>query len=339
MASLSLDVNFGQGRPAETPNEAAELERAGFDGLWTLESARDPFLPIAAAVARTSRCLFGTGIAVAFARSPLTVAMQANDLQEASAGRFILGLGSQVRAHIERRFSTAWSHPAARMREYVLAVRAVWRAWHEGERLDFRGRFYTHTLMTPAFSPPPNPHGPPPIYLAAVGEQMVVATGEVADGLACHPLQTRAYLEQAMLPALKRGRARAAPPPQEFTLSVSVLVATGASGDELDRAVAAVRRQIAFYGSTPAYAPVLACHGLDKLHQGLHRLSRQGEWDAMAAQIDDSTLELFAVVARPAEVRRAIEARYGELADRVTISTPYPVAASTLGEVAASGHQ
>ncbi len=328
---LPLDANFGQRGVAAAADEAAELERAGFDGLWTLEQIHDPFLPIATASTATERCILGTGIAVALARSPMTVALQSHDLHAASGGRFVLGLGSQVKPHIERRFSMPWSRPAARMREYVQALRAIWSAWNDGRPLDFRGEFYKHTLMTPAFSPHPSSHGPPPVYLAAVGETMVKVADEVADGLLCHPLLTPGYLKGTIIPAIKRRKAGDA---GEFTLSASVLVASGSVEQELESAIEAVRRQIAFYGSTPAYAQVLADAGRSELHGELHRLSREGQWDAMTATVDDETLALFAVVGRPEEVRVAIEERYGTLADRVTLSTPYPISVQTLTAIA-----
>lgn len=329
----ALDANFGQRGLTTTAEEAAELESAGFDGLWTLEQIHDPFLPIVAASAVTERCLLGTGIAVALARSPMTVALQSHDLQVASAGRFVLGIGSQVKPHIERRFSMPWSRPAARMREYVLALRAIWSAWNDGRPLDFRGDFYTHTLMTPAFSPPPSPFGAPPVHLAAVGAAMVEVAGEIADGLLCHPLLTPRYLEGTILPAVGAGRERAVSE-RGFTVNASAMVATGSDGPEFESAITAVRRQIAFYGSTPAYAPVLADAGRSELHAELHSLSREGQWDAMTAAIDDDTLELFAVVARPDEVRAAVEERYDGFADRVTLSTPYPISVKTLIVVA-----
>jgi probable F420-dependent oxidoreductase len=330
----ALDANFGQRGLSDAPEEARRFESAGFDGLWTLENVHDPFLPIAAAIPTTEHCLLGTGIAVALARSPMTVALQSHDLQSASGGRFALGLGSQVKPHIERRFSMPWSHPAARMREYVLALRAIWSAWNDHEPLSFRGDFYTHTLMTPAFSPAPSEFGPPPVHLAAVGAAMVRVAGEVADGLICHPLLSTSYLEGRILPAIVEGRERAGAA-REFTVNASALVATGSEGEELESAVAAVRSQVAFYGSTPAYEPVLADAGRAELHRRLHSLSREGRWDAMGDAVDDDTLELFAVVGGPREIRDAVERRYGKLADRVTLSTPYPISLDTLAAVAA----
>jgi probable F420-dependent oxidoreductase len=193
----------------EVGARARELEAVGYDGLLTAETAHDPFLPIAIAAGHTERIELGTGIAVAFARTPMVTAYVANDLQRASNGRFILGLGSQIKPHIEKRFSMPWSRPAARMREYVLALRAIWASWNEGERLDFRGDFYRHSLMTPFFSPPPNPHGAPKVFLAAVGEKMTEVAGEVADGIIVHGFTTERYVREVTLPAIERGLAKA----------------------------------------------------------------------------------------------------------------------------------
>jgi probable F420-dependent oxidoreductase len=248
---------------------------------------------------------------VAFARNPMTVAQVADDLHRLSKGRFILGLGPQVRAHIERRFAMPWSRPVARMREFVLALRAIWASWESGEPLRFEGEFYRHTIMGPNFDPGPTGYGPPPVYLAAVGPQMTAAAAEVADGLLCHPLATPAYLSAVTLPAL--GGAR------DAVVVASVLAATGADEAALAASRQNVRRKIAFYAATPAYRPILDLHGLGDLQPELNDLARQGRWDEMAGHVDDTVLERFAVVGRPRDIGRTVRERFTGLADRVTI--------------------
>src|SRR5664280_1298444 len=258
------------------------LEESGVDGVWSSETARDPLLPLAAAAVGTASARLGTAITVAFARSPMTLAYTANDLQQASAGRMVLGLGSQVRAHIARRFSMPWGKPVPQMREYVAALRAIWRAWNEQSALRFEGEYYRHTLMTPVFSPPPNPFGPPPIVLAAVGPSMTRLAGQVADGLLVHPFSTERYLREVTLPAFAAGLERAGRPRSEVEVIHPgfVVVRTGRGDDE--SRIEAVRSQVAFYGSTPAYRSVLDLHGWGDLADELNRLSLSPDparWD------------------------------------------------------------
>lgn len=301
-----------------TPNGigaiAKRAEDRGYDGFWLAETRHDPFLALSGAAAATGRIELGTAIAVAFARNPMTVATAANDLQLLSGGRFNLGLGSQVEAHITKRFSMPWSRPAARMREFVLAVRAIWRAWETSERLAFRGEFYRHTLMTPVFDPGPNPHGNPPIYLAGVGELMTEVAGEVADGFLCHNFTTGRYLREVTLPALDRGRGKAGKTLAGFEISRPVFVAT--TSEE----IADVKRQIAFYGSTPAYRPVLALHGWGELHDELHRMSRRQQWAQMSELITDEVLNEFAVVGTRDEVTAALLDGFGDGVTRLAPS-------------------
>src|SRR5438445_2014717 len=203
-------IGFGAGFGIEHAAAAArEAEVAGYDGVWTAETSHDPFFPLLIAAEHTERIELGTGIAVAFARNPMTLANVGNDLQQFSKGRFVLGLGSQIKPHIEKRFSMPWSHPAPRMRELILAMRAIWDCWNNGTKLDFRGDFYSHTLMTPFFNPGPNPYGPPKVFLAAVGDKMTEVAGEVCDGLLVHGFTTERYLREVTLPALDRGLAKA----------------------------------------------------------------------------------------------------------------------------------
>jgi probable F420-dependent oxidoreductase len=288
---------------------AGDLERDGYDGGWTAETSHDPFLPLLLAAEHTSRLQLGTNIAVAFARNPMIVANVGWDLQAYSKGRFILGLGTQIQPHIEKRFSMPWSHPAPRMREFIAALHAIWSAWREGTKLRFEGDFYTHKIMTPMFTPEPQPYPAPKIFLAAVGEAMTEMCGEVADGHLGHPMVSKRYLEEVTLPALLCGMERAGRARSGFEVSVEVMVATGESDAELETATAAVRKQIAFYGSTPAYRKVLELHGWGDLHDELNRLSKQGEWATMGSLIDDEMLGAFAVVGPAAEVGAALASR------------------------------
>ena len=321
-----MKVDGGLSGLEQAGDTARAQETAGYDGTWTAEMGHDPFLPILPAAAATGRIQLGTGIAVAFARSPMTVAYTANDLQAASGGRFILGLGSQVKAHVEKRFSMPWSHPAARMREFVLALRAIWAAWDTGSRLDFRGDFYTHTLMTPFFSPGPNPHGPPKVFVAAVGERMAEVAGEVADGLLVHPFTTLRYLREVTIPAVEAGLARAGRSRADFELSCPLFVVLD------DQGAAFVRQQIAFYGSTPAYKPVLDLHGWGDLQPRLNTLSKQGAWAEMATLVDDEVVDAFAIVSPADALAPAILDRFAGVIDRVSFYGP--VAAGPGGEAA-----
>ena len=299
---------------------AVAAERIGHDGWWATETQIDPFLACAVAAERTERIEIGTGIAVALARNPMTVALQANDLQVVSAGRFVLGLGSQVKPHITNRYSMPWSKPAARMREFVLAIRAIWSAWVTGDRLAFRGEFYRHTLMTPFFDPGPNPYGNPPIMLAGVGPLMTEAAGEVADGLLCHPFSTERYLREVTIPAVQRGRAKAGKTLAGFQITGPSMIVVGDTEAELAAGAQSVSEQIAFYGSTPAYRGVLELHGWGELHEELNRMAARGEWDGMAAAVDDEVLRTFAIIGTPEQAVAEIERRYGDLVTRITLA-------------------
>jgi probable F420-dependent oxidoreductase len=313
-------VGFDLANAAATAKEA---EDAGYDGVWSAETSHDPFFPLLLAAEHTERVELGTGITVAFPRSPMHLANIGWDLQNFSRGRFLLGLGSQIRAHIEKRFSATWSSPANRMRELVLAMRAIWSSWQEGTKLDFRGDFYSHTLMTPFFNPGPNPYGTPKVFLAAVGERMTEVAGEVCDGLLAHGFTTEAYLREVTLPALERGLAKAGKRRSEFQISCPTFVITGTNEQEYENADKGVRQQIAFYGSTPAYKGVLEKHGWTDLQPELNRLSKQGEWVQMGTLITDDVVDAFAVRGEPEDIPRLILARYGDVIDRVTFYTPY----------------
>jgi probable F420-dependent oxidoreductase len=329
-APFLLDVGGDPGTdPLALARRAAEAEAEGFDGIGAAETRHDPFLALALAARETSSVELLTTIAVAFARSPMTVAQSAFDLQAISGGRFLLGLGSQVQPHIERRFSMPWSRPAARMAEFVRAVRAIWTTWQTGEPLRFRGEFYTHTLMTPFFSPPPLPSGPPPLWLAAVGERMTEVAGEVADGLHAHSFTTHRYLTEVSLPALRRGAGTAGRDAGALGIGLPSLIAVGDDQAALDTALTATRGQIAFSGSTPASLPVLAAHGWEGLHERLHQASRRGEWTEMAAMVPDEVVAAFAVVGTGEEVARGLRERWGGLVTRLSFSAGYPIAPET----------
>jgi probable F420-dependent oxidoreductase len=322
-----VDAPFGMEFTLDAAGRTArEAEAAGYDGLWSLEAAHDPFLPLLLSAEHTERIALGTGIAVAFARNPMNLAYIADDLQRFSQGRFILGLGSQIKPHITRRFSMPWSAPAARMREMVMAIRAIWRCWETGARLEFEGDFYSHTLMTPLFSPGPNPYGNPRIFVAAVGERMTGVAAEVADGLLVHGFTTARYLREVTTPRLVEGLDRAGRRRADFTVTYPGLIATGSTPERIDAAKDAIRGQIAFYGSTPAYRPVLDLHGWGDVADELHRLSRRNEpqaWLEMASIITDDILEAFAVVAEPDAVAAEVRTRFDGLVDRFSFYTPY----------------
>src|ERR1700756_4261998 len=308
---------------ARVPEAACELEQGGYDAVWTAETSHDPFLPLLLAAEHTENLGLGTAITVAFARSPMTTANTAWDLNSYSRGRFMLGLGSQIKPHIEKRFSMPWSHPAPRMKEYISAMRAIWDNWQNGTKLDFRGDFYTHTLMTPFFSPGPNEYGPPKVLLAAVGELMTEVAGEVADGVLIHGLTTERYVKEVTLPAIERGLAKAGRSRADFEVSGPLFVVTGTNEKEFATAKQAVQQQIAFYGSTPAYRPVLELHGWGDLQPELNRLSKQGEWVKMGELIDDDVLNAFAVVAEPDGIAPELVKRYSGVVDRCSFYAPY----------------
>lgn len=320
-----IEIGARDASPEGAEKAARFAAENGFGGLQLTETQHDPFIGCALAARearRTGRGLrVSTAIAVAFARNPMTVAMAANDVHLAAEGRFALGLGSQVQAHIEKRFSMPWSAPAPRMREFIGAVRAIWRAWETGERLAFRGEHYQHTLMSPVFDPGPNPHGNPPIWLAGVGTAMTRLAGEAADGFVAHAFTTREYLSEVSLPALVAGRARSElAQPVELIALPFVIVGQDAAARAAQEA--AVRQQIAFYGSTPAYRPVMELHGWGEIADRLHDASRRGEWREMAGLLTDDMLDAFAIAGTPAEVRERLQARFAGLAHTVCVNAP-----------------
>ncbi len=318
----TIDIAF-HGDPAGLPAIAAEAQRRGVGGLFVAEATHDPYVSLALAATATSSLRIGTSVAVAFARTPMATAYSAWDVQRLSGGRLVLGLGSQIRPHITRRYAMPWSHPSARMAEYVAALRAIWDSWQHGTPLDFRGEYYEHTLMPPLFAPGPIGAGPPPVWLAAVGPRMLHVAGLVADGVICHPLLSRSYLESVVLPKVADGRAAGGRAAEPFTVTTLCLVATGRNEDELAAAVAGVRRQIGFYASTPAYLPVLEHHGWSGLHEEAHLLTKAERWDELGRIIDDDVLAAFAVVGDREAARQGLRERFAGLAERTMPSMPY----------------
>ena len=321
---MKVDARLSFTNLREIPDLARAVEAAGFDGLWSSETVHDPFLCLALAAEHTLGLEVGPAIAVAFGRSPLVVAHTAWDLAAASRGRFLLGLGTQVRGHIERRFGLKWEGPASRMREFIGALRAIWRAWQERTPLKFEGRHYTHTLMTPFFDPGPQPFPRIPIYLAAVTPPMLRLAGELCDGVHVHPLHSVRFLREVVRPNLARGAGPAGRAPGDVALAVPVFVATGATPGEVERATAAVRQRIAFYASTKTYQGVMDLHGWTDAAHRLRTLSIEGKWEAMGGVITDEMFTEFAVAATHAEVPGRLREKYAGLADRLMIYLPYP---------------
>jgi probable F420-dependent oxidoreductase len=303
--------------PRQAGTQFAGIEAAGYDSAFTFESSHDPFLPLALAAEHTERLRLGTAVAIGFARNPMVLANIGWDLQAITEGRFVLGLGSQIRPHIEKRFSETWTRPAARMAEMVRAIRAIWDTWETGTALDFRGDFYTHTLMTPAFDPGPNPFGPPPIFVGGFGPRMIAVAGEVADGLSIHPFNTRRTMEQLVLPAVDAALAGAGRARSDLEVLWVINVVTWT--DEADRAEAMLtaRGQFAFYGSTPAYASTLELHGHGDLHHELNKLSKEGRWADMAERFPEDLVAEVAVVGPRDELAGRIAERIAGLTDSV----------------------
>ena len=298
------------------PLAIAELERRGYDAAFSAEINNDPFFPLILAAEHSQNIALATSISVAFARNPMTTANLAWDLNQYSRGRFTLGLGSQIKQHITRRFSMPWSHPAARMREFIQAMRAIWSCWETGEKLQFEGEFYQHNLMPPMFTPGKAEFGRPAVTLAAVGPLMTETAAEVADGLIAHGFTTEKYLREVTLPAVQRGLEKAGRKRSEFDISSPVMVVSGRDQQAFEDSRLAVQSQIAFYASTPAYRPVLELHGWSDLHEEARRLTREGRWQDMGALITDDILKTFAIVTEDIEqVPAQLKERYGDLVD------------------------
>jgi len=301
------------------PEAARAAEAEGYDGIVSMENKHDPFLALAVAGAATGRIELHTGVAISFARTPMAVAQVGWDLAGSTGGRFVIGLGSQVRAHNERRFSVPWSPPAPRMREYVQVLRAIWRCWQTGEKPAYEGQHYRFTLMTPNFAPEPIDAPPPPVHIAAVGPAMLRVAAEECDGVKLHGFCTRKYLTDAIMPRLEAGLAKSGRSRAQYEISGGGFLATGPDDESVAKRFEWVRQRVAFYGSTPAYFPVFAVHGLEELGHKLHAMSRQGKWTEMSREVPDDVAHLFAAVGRHDQIVGAIERRFGGLVDALTL--------------------
>lgn len=305
------------------PELAKTIEQLGFAGLWVPETSHNAFLPLSLAAYSTSRLEFGTAIAIAFARSPMVTAQVAWDLAAQSGGRFLLGLGTQIKPHITKRFGMEWSSPGPRLRDYILAMKAIFRTWQFGDPLRYRGEFYTHTLMTPFFQPPPLKNFNIPIYIAGVNQYLCQLAGELCDGFHVHPLHTAAYIQEAIIPNIEAGAAKANRSRDDVALTCAIFIVTGATQDELELDKVLVKSQIAFYASTPSYRPVLEHHGIGDLQDRLGEMARQGRWTDMHELISDDMLEQFAVVADHHDLPHKVKERYTGLLNRVGYYMPY----------------
>ena len=295
----------------DVQQSAQDAELAGYDQISSMENRHEPFMPLGVAAISTKKIKVGTAVAIAFPRSPMVVANTCWDLQKASRGRFVLGLGPQIKAHNESRFSVPWSAPVPRMREYVNALRAIWRNWQLGEKLEFRGEHYKFTLMIPNFVPESTNQPPVPVTIAAVGPNMLKLAGEACDGVHLHPFCTRAYIEDVATPRIKLGLAESNKPREEFQISGGGFLATGETDEEVASALEWVRYRIAFYGSTPSYWPVLEHHDLGDLGRRLNSMTKAGLWDQLAAEISDDVLSLFAAFGRYDQIATSVEERFG----------------------------
>ena len=321
---MKIDTNLAVTDLTQVVDAAKRAEAIGFDGLWSIEAQHEAFLPLAAAVPATTRLSLGTAIALAFPRSPMVLAYTAWDLAASSKGRFILGLGTQVKGHNERRFSVKWEAPAKRFREVILSLRAIWGAWQDGTKLDFRGEHYQFTLMTPFFSPGPIEHPKVPIWVAGVNPQVIRLAGELADGFHVHPLHSPKFLRERLIPDIEAGGAKSGRTRKDLVLSSNVFAIVGDSRKEIEENREKVREQISFYASTRTYMPVLETHGWQDVCLRLNEKAAKGDWAGMKKEISDEILEAFAVEGSTAEIAGKVKARYEGLLDRVTFYFPDP---------------
>ncbi len=315
---MKPDVRLG-GPLSRTAKQAQQAEAMGFDGAWTSETQHDAFLPLILAAEHTTRLELGTSIAVAFGRSPLVTAHLAWDLAALSSGRFLLGLGTQVKGHIEKRYGLPWDSPGPRLRDYIQALRAIWDCWQHGTPLDHRGQFYSHTLMTPFFNPGPIANPRIPIHIAGVQPYMCRLAGEQCDGFQVHPFHSAKYLRDVVLPNLEEGLQSSGRKRGDICLASSAFIVTGRNSSEMDATRQSVKRQIGFYASTRNYRVILECHGWDSVARDLTRKSIQGDWDGMAALVTDEMLDAFAIVGTPDEVPEKLRQRYTGLLDRLAV--------------------
>ena len=301
-------------------SEAAWAESMGYDGVASNETTHDPFLALTLAATATSRVTLETHVAIAFPRSPMVVAYTSRDLQDLSGGRFRLGLGTQVKGHIERRFSTVWESPGPKLREYIQSLRSIWTAWDSGERLDFKGKFYQFSLMTPFFSPGPGRHKPPGIFNAAVNAYNCRVAGEVSDGLTLHTFTSAEYVRRIVRPNIAAGAEKAGRAATDVKINGGGFIVTGPNRAALKEADREARRRIAFYASTRSYLPVLECHGFQEVGQRLHQMSLEGKWEEMGGLVSDEMLDAFAVVGEYDEIADKLLERYGGLVDEVGLA-------------------
>lgn len=302
---------------------ARQVEQYGFSGLWTAETSHNPFLPLTHAAIATQRINLGTAIAVAFPRSPMVTAGIAWDLAEQSKGRFILGLGTQIKPHITKRFSTEWSAPVPRLREYIESMRAIWHTWQTGEQLRYTGEHYRFTLMTPFFSPDPMPYFDIPIYIAGVNERLCRLAGELCQGFHVHPFHTVRYLKELIIPNIEAGAKRSNRSREDVKLTCAIFVVTGKDVEEIRNNAIATKSQIAFYASTPSYSSVLEMHGWQDLGERLGKMTREGRWSEMWQEISDDMLNEIAVVAPIDELAHKVKERYTRLLDRIGYYFPF----------------
>lgn len=314
---MKVDYYFASRPPEDAVAAAREAVDLGYDGFFTAETQYDPFFPITHAAAVAPDLQYGTAIAVAFPRSPAVMAMTAWDLARQTRGRFLLGLGTQVRGHIVRRFSAFWSgRPAPQLREYIEAMRAVWDSWQNSVPLAYEGEFYKLSLMTPFFDPGPISHPDVPVYIAGVGPHLSALAGEMCDGFHVHPFHTIPYLDEIALPNIAKAASSAGRSPADVEIVTTVFVMTGNDDEEIAQAMEPVRQQISFYASTPSYKSVLEASGWD-FGEKLHAMSKRGEWDKMGAAVPDEALEGVGVIAPIDRLAQAIKEKYGDRVDRV----------------------
>jgi probable F420-dependent oxidoreductase len=322
---VKLDAGLGtEGNYLRKAGESARAADAlGFAGLWTSETKHDAFLPLAIAANETQRIQLGTSIAVAFSRSPMEVAQTAWDLQDLSDGRLILGLGTQVKAHIKRRFSMPWDRPVSRLREYIMALRAIWDSFQSAGSLSFEGDFYSHTLMTPFFNPGPIENPEIPIHIAGVNTRLAALAGALCDGFHVHPFHSPEYVRRTVKPAIAEGASKGGRDPEQVELATSVFVVTGEGEEEIEERREKMRAQISFYASTPTYRTVLEAHGWEDVGEQLGKLARDKKWNEMPGLITDEMLGTFAVEAAPYELGSALRERYTGLIDRISLYIPF----------------
>ncbi len=320
---MKLDTGLMTPSLAEVPAVARACEDIGFDALWTAEASHEPFFPLAIAAEHTQRIKLGTSIAVAFPRSPMVFAQIAWDLQAFSKGRFILGLGTQVKGHNERRFGIRWEHPGPKLREMIRMIRAVWDCWQNGTKPSFVGRFYNFTLMSPFFNPGPIEWPKIPIYIAGVNEYMCRLAGELCDGFHIHPFHSLKYLNETVLPGIRAGAAKAGRPPSDCALSTTAFVIAGANSDEIEAARELVRQQISFYASTRTYSGVLEAHGWGDACFRLNEKAAKGDWGNMAEEITDEMIDVYAVTGTYDEIADKVQAKYKGILDRVAFYMPF----------------